>query len=320
MKITDLNPFTRRNHMDNIIKELAILTARRDALLAKQSAAKVALDRALADQTRHMMEGNIDDEALDIKRQAAVDRAESALKSFAVPLAGLASKVTDAQARLTKETQAVAAGKASIKLGKQTDVVENCSVRWLESTRLFITALDTVGPVRFEMAQIGGFLRGVCSEVEMAVDVGLPALRDTVNHVRDGLAPIPQEATAPIAKPPSPPKPVTKRVFATHALTWLDAGGQQRTIGKWYDVELPEAAADYALSVGLAVLPNDPMSAKARGQAQGHPQSSWLNDLDNHIGPNIAGSQPAQPAAQQFIRREANRPPFVVNNREGRRS
>src|ERR1035437_6874852 len=90
MKIT--NPF-KRNHMDNITKELAALTVRRDALVAKQSASKAALDRALADPTRHMMEGNIDDEALDIKRQAAVDRAESALKSFAVPLAGLASKV-----------------------------------------------------------------------------------------------------------------------------------------------------------------------------------------------------------------------------------
>lgn len=99
--------------MDNITKELAILTARRDALLAKQSAAKVALDRALADQTRHMMEGKLDDAETDVKRQAAVDRAESALKSFAVPLAGLASKVTDAQARLTNETQAVAAGKAT---------------------------------------------------------------------------------------------------------------------------------------------------------------------------------------------------------------
>jgi hypothetical protein len=317
MKIT--NPF-KRNHMDNITKELAALTARRDALLAKQSAAKVALDRALADQTRHMMEGKLDDAETDVKRQAAVDRAESALKSFAVPLAGLASKVTDAQARLTKETQAVAAGKASIKLGEQTDVVENCSVRWLESTRDFVAALDTVGPVRFEMAQIGGFLRGVCSEVEMAVDVGLPALRDTVNHVRDGLAPIPQEAAAPIAKPPSPPEPVTKRVFAMHALTWLDAGGQQRTSGKWYDVELPEAAADYALSVNLALLPTDPMCTKARGQAQGHPEAHWLNDLDRRTGPNIPGSQPAQPAAQQFIRREANRPPFVVNNREGRRS
>jgi hypothetical protein len=312
MKIT--NPF-KRNHMDNITKELAALTARRDALASKQSAAKVALERALDARQLHLTEGDINDEQVALKKQAAVDNAASALAGFEIALASMAAKVTDAQARLTNETQAVAAGKASIKLGKQTDVVENCSVRWLESTRALITALDTVGPVRFEMAQIGGFLRGVCSEVEMAVDVGLPALRDTVNHVRDGLAPIPQEAAAPIAKPPSPPKPVTKRVFAMHALTWRDDGGQQRTVAKWYDIELPEAAANYALSVNLAVLPTDPMCAKARGQAQGHPEAHWLNDLDRRTGPNIPGSQPAQPAAQPFIRREANRPPFVVNNR-----
>jgi len=262
-----------------------------------------------------LTEGDLNDEPISLKKQAAVDNATSALAGFEIAFAAMASKVTDAQARLTKETEAVAAGKAATKLGEQTDAVENRNAHWLESTRAFIAVLDAVGPARSEMQQIAGFLRGICSEVEMAVDVGLPALRDTVEHIRDGLAPIPKEEPAAVAKPPAPPKPVTKRVLATHALTWLDTGGQQRTIGKWYDVELPEAAADYALSIGLAVLPNDPMSAKARGQAQGHPQSSWLNDLDNHIGPNIPGSQPAQPAAQPFIRREANRPPFVVNNR-----
>src|ERR1035441_5094876 len=124
MKITDFNPFTRRDNMQTLSKELAALTVRRDALVAKQSASKVALDRALADQTRHMMEGKIDDEEIDIKRQAAVDRAESSVKSFAVPLAGLASKIADAQARLDKEIQTVAASKASEKLAGQIDILD----------------------------------------------------------------------------------------------------------------------------------------------------------------------------------------------------
>jgi hypothetical protein len=182
-----------------------------------------------------------------------------------------------------------------------------------------MVALDDVGSARPEMLQVAGFLRGTAGEIEMAVDVGLPALRDIVGHVRDGLAPIPKEEPKAVAKPPAPPVPVTKLVFSKFALTWIDAGGQQRIIGKWRDIELPLTAADYALATGLALLTTDPMCAKTRGHSLGHPEAAWLNDLETHTGPNIAGSQSVQPA-QPFIRREANRPPFVVNNREGRRS
>jgi hypothetical protein len=171
------------------------------------------------------------------------------------------------------------------------------------------------------MLQVAGFLRGTAGEIEMAVDVGLPALRDIVDHVRNGLAPIPREEPAAVAKPSAPPKPATKLVFSKQALTWIDAVGQQRIVAKWRDIELPEAAANYALSVDLAVPTNDPMCAKTRGHSLGHPEGAWLNNLDTHVGPNIPNSQPpSQSPAQPFIRREANRPPFVVNNREGRRS
>ena len=305
--------------MEKLTAELAILTARRDALLAKQSAAKIALDRALDARQLNLTDGDINDEQIALKKQAAVDTAASALAGFEIASSAMASRVADAQARLDKETQTVAASKASEKLAGQIDILDNLHVKWLETTRAFMVALDDVGSARPEMLQVAGFLRGTAGEIEMAVDVGLPALRDIVDHVRNGLAPIPKEEPKAVAKPPAPPAPVTKLVFSKFALTWIDAGGQQRIIGKWRDVELPLTAADYALSAGLAVLTTDPMRAKTRGHSLGHPESAWLNDLETHTGPNIAGSQSVQPA-QPFIRREANRPPFVVNNREGRRS
>jgi hypothetical protein len=318
MKITDLNPF-KRNHMDNITKELAILTARRDALLAKQSAAKAALDRALDARQLHLTEGDINDEQISLKKQAAVDTAASAVSGFEIALAAMVAKVIDAQARLDKESQAVAASKASEKLAVQIDILDNLHVKWLETTRAFMVALDDVGLARPEMLQVAGFLRGTVGEIEMAVDVGLPQLRDIVDHIRNGLAPIPKEEPEAAAKPPAPPKPATKLVFSKQALTWIDAGGQQRIVGKWRDVELPLAAANYALSVDLAVPTNDPMCAKTRGHSLGHPEAAWLNNLDTYVGPNIPGSQPAQAPAPTFIRRGANRP-FVINNKEGRRS
>src|ERR1035437_9717745 len=139
MKIT--NPF-KRNHMDNITKELAALTARRDALLAKQSNAKIALDRALDARQLHLTDGDINDEQIALKKQAAVDTAASALAGFEIASSPMASRVADAAARLDKETQTAAASKASEKLAGQINILDNLHVKWLEITRQFMVALD----------------------------------------------------------------------------------------------------------------------------------------------------------------------------------
>jgi hypothetical protein len=114
------------------------------------------------------------------------------------------------------------------------------------------------------------------------------------------------------AKPPAPAKPKLTAVFTTHAVTWIDENRLQRIVGKWRDVELPEDAATFALQLRLAVLPNDPMCAKSRGQSPGHPNPSWLNNLDTKVGPNIPGNgdgmSPADP-----IRSSAG--PFTVIDR-----
>jgi hypothetical protein len=162
------------------------------------------------------------------------------------------------------------------------------------------------------MGQVAGFLRNARSEMEMALDVGVPNLRAVAEAIRDGHMPIPKDAPVIEAKPAAPAKPKLIAVFSSHALTWIDEMGSQRIIGKWHDVELPEAAAAFALQARLAVLPNDPVCAKSRGQSPGHPEPSWLNDLDAKVGPNIPGSSDSPPPADP-IRSSAG--PFTVVDR-----
>jgi hypothetical protein len=85
----------------------------------------------------------------------------------------------------------------------------------------------------------------------------------------------------PVAKPP------TQIVFTSHAITWRDYNGDQRVISKWRDAELPIAAAAFALKANLAMLPDDERTKKLRGLGQGHPEASWLNNIDTKIGPNV---------------------------------
>jgi hypothetical protein len=47
---------------------------------------------------------------------------------------------------------------------------------------------------------IAGFLRNGCSEVEMAIDVGVPNIRAFVDQIRDGHMPIPRDAAVIEAK------------------------------------------------------------------------------------------------------------------------
>jgi hypothetical protein len=285
----------------------AKLSADQTRLQTKQAAAQGVLDRALDADSKFLLTGD-NDEATDTKRKGAVKDALAELARYEKPLADLAPQIVEAENALALETLTAAQDKGSKKLGGQTDTVETRRTVWLESTIDLIAALDAVAPAQYEMGQVAGFLRNACSEVEMALDVGVPNLRASVEAIRDGHMPIPKDAPVIEAKPLAPAKPTLTAVFATHALTWIDENGSQRIIGKWRDIELPEPAAAFALQARLAVLPNDPMCSKSRGQSPGHPEPSWLNNLDTKIGPNIQGVPPVDP-----IRSSAG--PFTVVDR-----
>jgi hypothetical protein len=275
--------------MSKLQADHAKLTADRTRLQTKQAAAQGVLDRALAADSQFLLTGD-GDEATDNKRKGAVKDAKAELARYDRPLADLAPQIVEAENALALETLTVARDIGSKKLSGQADTVEARRIIWLESTLDFVAALDAVAPAHPEMGQVGGFLRNARGEVEMALDVGVPNLRAAVGFIRDGHMPIPKEALVIEARPLALPKPKLTAVFTTHALTWIDENGSQRIVGKWRDTELPEGVATFALQARLAVLPNDPMCAKSRGQSPGHPNPSWLNNLDTKVGPNIPGN------------------------------
>jgi hypothetical protein len=295
--------------------DLAKLTADRTRLQTKQTTAQVALDRAIDADSKFLLTGD-NDETIDNKRKDAVKHAQAELARYERPLATLAPQIIEVENTIALETLTVARDKGGKKLGEQTDAIKTRRIVWLESTLELIAALDAVAPAYYEMGQVAGFLRNACSEVEVAIDVGVPNLRAFADQIRDGHMPIPRGRSVIEAKQPAPATPKVTAVFAMHALTWLDDAGAQRILGKWHDIELPEAAAAFALQARLAVLPNDPMAAKVRGQSTGHPASSWLNNLDTKVGPNIAGSPTASIDGGTVPPPSIERKPYVIRYRE----
>jgi hypothetical protein len=289
------NPF-RWASMTKSQTDLGKLIAIRTRLLSKQAAAQVALDRALDADSKFLQTGD-EDAALNDKRKGAVKDALAELTRYKKPLSDLAPQIVATENAVALETLAFKQENAARRLGERTDAIETLYPVWLGSTLGLIAALDAAAPAHYEMSQVAGFLRNACSEVEMACDIGVGNLRNFVEAIRGGHMSVPRDVPVVPAKPPAAEKPKLTKVFSSHALTWLDENGSQRVIAKWHDIELPHAAAAFALQVGLAVLPDNPLCAKSRGHSPGHPEPGWLNDLDARVGPNISvvDGEPRQP-------------------------
>jgi hypothetical protein len=281
--------FGKRTPMQKFQSDLDKLVTRRDALVAKQAGAQAALDRALEARQRHMIEGDISDDATAAKRQAAVDSATSALAGFALALTRMADDIGQVETALDTAKQEVARETGAKKLQEEVDAVELMLGPWLELTRTFAATFATLGDQHHEGALITAYLRNAASEIEAATTVSTNELYGRVNQIRDGSFAIPKPPNVPVAIVPiaAPPKPPTQQVFLLHPATWREADGTQRISAKWVDVDLPIAAAEFALLAEIGIDPADPITRQGRGKAGRFPESSWLNDLDNRIGPNI---------------------------------
>jgi hypothetical protein len=101
-----------------------------------------------------------------------------------------------------------------------------------------------------------------------------------VPAIAAGHEPIPRVPGV-VVSSPAPPKPVTVRLFAMKPVTWRDAEGLQRFVGKFNDVDLPETAAAFALEKGFCVELTDPRRKQLHGTSPGHPDHHWCVSLDN---------------------------------------
>lgn len=266
--------------MQKLSAELAALTARRTLLEGKQSAAQIALDDAIEARQTFMLAGNLDDETISKKRQGAVDAAVGMLAGFEKPLAALAVSIADGEGRMAAEQLAVDRRVGSEKLTAQTDAIESQLGPWLALTRELAASTAAVGPVHYEVDQIGRYLRNAASEVETAIKLSVGNLRVSVTGILDGHRPIPAEPAVivPVAEPIGP---VLVQLFTLNALQWTDPKGVLRRIGKWNDVELPEAAAACALRHGKAAPMNDPRRKTLKNSGGGgHPEAHWCFDCD----------------------------------------
>jgi hypothetical protein len=297
-----------KTKMQKLETALAALTSRATLLTAKREAARAIFDRAVAARDVHLLEGNLEDEKMGAKLQAAVDSAVSALAGFDNVIAAQAASIAEAEEKLAVERLAVARKAASEELTAKTDTIERQIGPWLEATRALAASTTSVGDdVNFEVGQVGAYLRKVIGEVEMAIAMAIPSLRASAAAIVAGHLPIPRGPQDDIPAPVKAPTPQSAKIFTTKPIKFLDtATNSLKTWPAFYELDLRAELATRALALKAAV-PIDSETAKKSlvkggGVAFAWPDPASCISLDVEKSSNQSPYEPIlHSAVQQHV-------------------
>src|SRR6266849_5121509 len=100
--------FPKKPQMEKLKADLAGLQKRAGELATKRAAAQADLNRAMAAREKHHSEGDLDDDKVGIRLQAAMDSATSSLAGFNEAIRMQAGLVAEAKAKVEAERRAAA--------------------------------------------------------------------------------------------------------------------------------------------------------------------------------------------------------------------
>jgi hypothetical protein len=266
--------------MQKLETTLAQLQLRAAALSDKRTAAQAALAEAITARDRHLVEGDIADEATSDKLQAKVDHYNSTVTGYEAALGTLQKQIADTEQQIAAERSAAERKAASEKLARDLDAIEKALPIYLDAARKFTKALDELHH-HFEATQMAAFVNNGLAQVEVASAFLLAELRGTVNAIANGTAPMPpaKEVPAPVAAVEAPP---TMTVFMIRSACFRDHEGRKRFAGQYDDAIMPVTTAQKAMRLGLAVTTADPRRGQLRGARGGdyRPDAPDVVDID----------------------------------------
>ena len=132
--------FRKKSHMQKLETTLAQLQLRATTLADKRTAAQAALAEAITARDRHLVEGDIADEATSDKLQAKVDHYNSTVAGYDAALGTLQKQIADAEQQIVAKRSAAARKAASEKLARDLDAIGKALPIYLDAARRFTKA------------------------------------------------------------------------------------------------------------------------------------------------------------------------------------
>jgi hypothetical protein len=258
--------FLKRSPMQKFEAELAALTARADQLGAKRASAQKDLDRALAAREEHLLVGNLDDDKVGAKLQAAVDTGLSTLAGLDLAIQKQAAFIAEAERKLAVEKDIADRKAVAETMTAQILAVTESLAPWLEFSRKFAANFEAMSYWRPEAGQVSAYLRNAASEIENCMALTGNDLLRAAAGVRDGHGPIPRAPAAPAPQVKAVPQaPTTRTVFAFKHLVWTDTEHIVHRHPRGNACVLPIPLADKAVAAGHACEISDPRRKQMSG-------------------------------------------------------
>jgi hypothetical protein len=284
--------------MQQLENTIASLSKRGEQLAAKRVTAHDALDEAIKARQQALLSGDLDDQRVLDRLQAAVDTATSTLAGIDDAIGVLAHQKAEAEKQLSAERERIERDAAADKLDKQVAAIEATLPSYLEQSRAFADALSEVGHFHFESGQMASFVQNAMGQIEIGANFTLAELKTMPGAIRQGRQAIPREEPEPQPVAVIEPAPPTQTVFLLRSAKFRDRDGRTRHAGQYEDATMPVPTAQRAVRCGAAVPTTDDRRRNLRGARGGdfNFSASDAVDLDAveepkgvpYIGPDAA--------------------------------
>jgi hypothetical protein len=283
--------------MSKIASGLDGLRDRSARLQSQQRAAVLALEKAKASLQSHLLDGD-DDAMVTATLQSKVDSAASLLGSLDDAVKVQAERVADAERQIADEKTQASRKAASGEIAADVAKYETQTSQWLATSRTFAKDLQKYSTFRSEIGAISNFVTNAANEVESAMAVTIPDLRDAAKAVLEGREkpPAPPAAVVKFVPPKTPPLTC---VFAMQNLKYDDTNGQLIRFPKMNLCDLPPELAARALKLQWAIPLSDPRVKRLNASYGSQiPAAHHCCDLDTGMSSTVApvmASSPFEP-------------------------
>jgi len=262
--------FRKKSLMEKLEHELAALRARAETLHSRHAAAEAAFIDAETKLQTHLLEADLDaDDKVRAKLEAAVASCALTRDSIAKAVAAQQAKVVDAEAKVAAERAAVERNAAADKLAHDLDEIDKALPDYLTAARRLADAIDQVSHFHYEANELGAVARNWAAQIDVAGALALAELRQMVEQIKTGVAPMPPGKPSPTPVVAAEPAPPTMTVFMIRSARFRDHDGRKRFAGQYEDAIMPVATAQKAMRLGVAVSTADPKRAQLRGARGG---------------------------------------------------
>jgi hypothetical protein len=242
----------RKSAVEQLESEIDQLHTRRKLLARQREAADAALQKALADRRKRLLEDDLDrsnGERGPVR--ALIERLRDENDSITDALNSLDAKLAEAE---TKLAQARERGKRDAERQhrqEQLDAARAARNEFKEVAARMVEALAPLAPIGVMSAAAHVNLQYLAGELTKGFDAAFTEVQSYISMVTAGEAAIKAE---PVVLPSAPPPaPIERRsVTLLQASRWMDVDGI-RTGGKLSEADLPLAVAEKALAYGYAL-------------------------------------------------------------------